>query len=148
MTKAYKKTDGVLTKKYLDKRFRQLEERLDKKFATKDDLKNFATKDDLKNFATKDDLKNFATKDDLKKSIERVLKYIDFKLEPIEEFRKKFDIFQDHINRTLDWIVKKLEKYDQEYTIMSARYPEITDQLEDHETRIASLEKKADYKTS
>jgi len=71
-----------------------------------------------------------------------LIKYIDFRFEPIEEFRKKFEDFQDRVLRILDWIVKKLEKYDQEYTIMSEKYTVIDEKLEDHESRIVALEKK------
>jgi hypothetical protein len=42
-------------------------DRLEQRFATKDDLQRFATKDDLQRFATKDDLQRFATKDDLQR---------------------------------------------------------------------------------
>ena len=79
---------------------------------------------------------------------DRLMKYINHRFEPIEEFVKKSNSFQDHVNKTLDWIVRKLEKYDQEYTIMSARYPEMNDKLDNHEKRISVLEKKTVYKTS
>lgn len=46
-----------------------MENRFNKKFATKDDLKDFAKKDDLKNLATKEDLKPLATTKQLKTEI-------------------------------------------------------------------------------
>ena len=42
-----------------------LKRHIDRRFATKADLRRFATKDDLRRFATKKDLVRFATKDDL-----------------------------------------------------------------------------------
>ena len=59
----------MLTSRDLD----LIEERLTKRFATKDDLKSmegrqdkkFATKDDLKHLVSKTDVKSFATKGDL-----------------------------------------------------------------------------------
>jgi hypothetical protein len=77
----------------------------------------------------------------------RLIKYIEFRLEPIKEFRKKFEDFQDRVLKILDWIVKKLEKYDQEYTIMSEKYTVVDEKLENHESRIMALEKKTIYKT-
>ena len=52
-------------KQYLKENFatkddlKAMEDRQDKKFATKDDLKRFATKDDLKAFATKKETQTF-----------------------------------------------------------------------------------------
>jgi hypothetical protein len=107
-----------LTKKYFDKRIRNLvtKEGLRKElknFATKDDLKNFATKDDLRNFATKDDLKNFATKDDLRnfatkndldklaamisRGFEEVIRRLDVR-ERVEELEKKVSRIMEAIN--------------------------------------------------
>ena len=42
-----------------------LKRHIDRKFATKKDLRRFATKNDLRRFAPKRDLRGFATKDDL-----------------------------------------------------------------------------------
>ena len=57
------------------------------------------------------------------KRFDRLFKYLDHKFEPLNELKRDFDKFNDSTNKNLDWIVKKLEKYDQEYTIMSAKYP-------------------------
>ncbi len=58
----------------LDRRFTKFEQHIDKKFATKEDLKSFATKEDLKSFATKDDLKGFVTEEFLKTELEKQTK--------------------------------------------------------------------------
>lgn len=55
------------------------EKRLEKRFATKDDLRIVATKDDLKDFAAKNDLKSLATKEDLKKFVTK--EYLTLALE-------------------------------------------------------------------
>ena len=57
-------------------------------FATKSDLEGFATKSDLKNFATKDDLKNVATKDELRELRQDIIKMKD---EILGEFRKRHE---------------------------------------------------------
>ena len=59
-----------------------------------------------------------------------------------------FEKFKDYAEKNFDWIVAKLEKYDQEYTIISSKYPEFSDKLDDHEKRVKFLEKKTTYKTS
>jgi hypothetical protein len=80
--------------------------KLEKKFATKDDLKRFATKDDLKGFATKDDLKKYATKDD-------ILDFKDAILYEIKGLREEVAIvtgYKDQIE-DIDYRVERLEKH-------------------------------------
>lgn len=99
------------------------------------------------NFITKDYLDR-RLKSELSKNTDRIIKYIDYRFKPVEELKDKFVYFQDKVLKTLDWIVGKLEKYDQEYTIMSSKYPYFSDKIENHEKRIKVIEKKSAYKTS
>lgn len=73
--------------------------KLERKFATKDDLKKFATKDDLKKCATKDDLKNYATRDDLVNFKDDILSEIIKLREDIEVVIGYRDMIEDHDQR-------------------------------------------------
>ena len=92
-------------------------DKLSEIFATKDDLKAFATKDDLRAFATKVDLERFVTK-------------LEFK----EEMGK--------ITTSLDWLVGKTETILNELKIINSQMGRYDRKLEDHETRITTLEAK------
>ncbi|OGB87265.1 hypothetical protein A3H38_03210 [candidate division WOR-1 bacterium RIFCSPLOWO2_02_FULL_46_20] len=81
----------------------------------------FATKDDLKRFATKDDLKRFSTKDDL----------ADLKSE-----------IKDDILTSQDKIMKRLDDIVTEQRMGRLESRRHGEKLEDHETRIATLEAK------
>lgn len=74
------------------------------------------------------------------KRIDTLMKYIDFKLEPIEEFRKEFTDFKERVLKTLDWLVGTYQKFDEEHTVSSEQYSRMTDKVENHEKRIATLE--------
>ena len=99
---------------------------IDKKFATKDDLKNFATKDDLKNFATKDDLKNFATKDDIKN--------LEGKL------NLRFNQLDYKIESSFNHLDKRLDKVDETLAGRGKDINELSFFSGDHEIRIRKLE--------
>jgi hypothetical protein len=58
--------------KQIEQLLKDQEARLEKKFATKDDLKGLAKKDDLKNMESRFDQK-FATKNDLKQMEDRII---------------------------------------------------------------------------
>lgn len=129
--------NNTLTKEYLDKK-----------------LSNFATKDDLKNFATKDDLKKLRAdikfiELDLKQQIKGTEHYLDHRVNTIEKkidgFVNDFDKLKDWMYDKLDWLVVKYKKFDEEHTVLSSGYSKINEKIENHEGRIAVLEKKAPY---
>ncbi|PIP14959.1 hypothetical protein COW98_01355 [Candidatus Roizmanbacteria bacterium CG22_combo_CG10-13_8_21_14_all_35_9] len=91
------------------------------------------------NFATKEDLKASETR--LNKRIDRVMEYIDFKLEPLNKFQREFTDFKDRITRTLDWLVGAFNKFDEELAVIAHRNRETDGKLENHEFRIKNLEK-------
>lgn len=119
-------------------------------YATKDDIKNlrdelkndlrsFATKDDLKKFATKDDLKKFATKDDLDKVAAQVATNTVEILGLKDEMKK--------VNNKLDYLVEAvtdmagdLKNNRTERAAVSSALDRHEERLENHETRIKSLE--------
>ena len=78
--------------------------------AVKKSLSGFATKDDLKRFATKDDLQSFAT-------------------------ATRMDII-----KFKDEILTELVKMRENMEILTYRYPEMRDNIENHEIRIVKLE--------
>jgi len=121
MTKAStKKSNKVLT----EARVRKI---------VKEEIQHLATKDDIKNMATKDDIKNMATKDDIRRLDNKIWmteQNFDQKLDD------KFRHYMDMILRSQDKVVKELADMRDEFDTMVG----YRDQLEDHETRIESLE--------
>lgn len=87
--------------------------------------------------------------EDMDKNIDTVknglIFYIDEKFKPIEEFIKRQEKIWEKISETIDWLVHKYSKFDEELTIIGHRYPMINDKLDNHETRIQVLEKKSSY---
>ena len=99
----------------------------------KEEIQHLATKDDIKNMATKDDIKNMATKDDIRRLDNKIWmteQNFDQKLDD------KFRHYMDMILRSQDKVVKELADMRDEFDTMVG----YRDQLEDHETRIESLE--------
>ncbi len=90
-------------------------------------------------FATKKDLK--ASEIRLDKKIDGVIKYIDFKSEPIGEFRTEFIDFKERVLKTLDWLVDAFKKFDEELIVKTHQDTEVEDKLENHEIRIKNLER-------
>lgn len=118
MKKSNKKFDNLVTKKYVDKKFMNI----DKKFKESQGY--------------------------MDKRFERLFKYLDHRFEPLEQMQKDFSEFKNNTYNRLDWIIKLLTKYDQEYTVLSDKYITTDGKLDNHETRISALEKKTVYKTS
>ena len=56
-----------------------------------------------------------------------------------EEMRKN----HDEVMEKLDWLVGSIKKFGEEHTVLSCRVAEYSDQLEDHEKRIAKMEQTA-----
>ena len=101
-------------------------------------------------FVTKDylDKRLKESKDYTDKRFDRLFTYLDHKFEPLNELKRDFDKFKDSTNKSLDWLVKSQEKYDQEYTVAQKQYSRTDERLNDHGKRISVLEKKIVYKTS
>lgn len=106
--------------------------KLEKKFATKKDFKK--TEDRLNK-------RTGQVESSINKRIDRVLKYIDFKIKPLEEFRKEMLEFKDKVLDRLDWLIGKYQKFEDEYTIQAEQNRRILDRIENHEKRISSIEK-------
>jgi predicted nucleic acid-binding Zn-ribbon protein len=96
--------------------------------------------------------KDFATKKELKGEIDRANEYTD-KLflnlyeaiktlsNELTEFKNEMKEFKEQTNKNLDWLVGAFKKFDEEHTILSARYSSINKTIDNHENRITSLEK-------
>lgn len=95
------------------------------------------TDDDIKKLK-----KTFVTKEELQTSIDRVIKYIDYRLEPLEELRREFKEFKDQILKSIDFLVGGFKRLDEERIVASEQHFRIKSNVEDHEIRITSLEKK------
>lgn len=135
MRKKSKQSQGnnLVTKKYLDKKINYLDTKIDlvnKKLDAKIDLVN-------KRLDAKIDLVN--------KRIDRVIDYIDERLKPFEEMRKEFAEFKDRVLTALDWLIGAFKKFEEEHTILTGKYSEVSQRLNDHENRISALEKKTNY---
>ena len=96
-----------------------------------------------KEFATKKDI------DSVKREITSTEKYLDYKIEvskkEADEFKKDFLDFKDKVLTNLDWIVLTLRKMDDEHTILTGRYSDVSEKLDNHEDRILVLEKKPSF---
>ena len=84
----------------------------------------------------------------LNKRIDRVMKYIDFKLEPIEKFITEFQDFKNKVFEKFDWLMRKYTKLDDENAASFEQYKRVDEKLANHKNRISVLEKKTSYKTS
>jgi len=92
--------------------------------------------------AKKDLRKSLAqTEERLYNRIDRVLKYIDFKINPFEEMRRDFYDFKNKLLDRLDWLIGKYQKFENEYTIQAEQNRRIIDRVENHEERINIIEK-------
>ncbi len=89
--------------------------------------------------------KVFVTKHELKLEIDRANNYTE-KLfmslsKDLLEFKKEMLAFRESTNKTLDWLVGAFKKFDEEHSILTARYSTINKTIDNHEIRITSLEK-------
>lgn len=71
--------------------------------------------------------------------------YVDQRFKKIEETLEKHEKILESISKTLDWLVHKFTKLDDELTVAGSKYTEIHENLSNHETRIQVLEKKSSY---
>ena len=102
--------------------------------------KTFATKKDLDGFATKKDLKDTELR--LNTRIDRMTKYVDFELEPVNDFKKEFKDFKNKVFDKLDWLIGKYNKFEAEHTVLTEQNNRTNDKLTNHEKRIFSLEQR------
>lgn len=82
---------------------------------------------------------------------ERLMYGINLRFDYMEERLKKLDSVDERLDKimnTLDWLVGRYKKFDEEHVILTGRYGKINEKLHSHETRITVLEKKSAYKTS
>lgn len=93
-----------------------------------------------KTFATKKDLKDSESR--LNKRIDRMTKYINFELEPVNDFKKEFNDFKDKVFDKLDWLIGKYKKFEEEHTVLIVQNKRTNSKLDNHEVRIVSLEQR------
>lgn len=105
-----------MTKSYLDESFKKFEKKMEEKFVSKEYL-------DMR----------------FEKHTEAMMKYIEFKLEPLEEIKRRLDAL-DPIIKNIDWLTAEYIKFQQEHTILSTGYMEVNDRTNSHKDRIHMLE--------
>ena len=100
----------------------------------------------LNGYVTKDDLK--AASRDYGIAIDRVIDYIDYRLEPVDEFMREFREFKDQMLKSMDFLVGAYQKLTDEHTVAFEQYSRLDGKLEDYEVRIKLLENKRRKKPS
>jgi len=99
------------------------------------------TKDYLDEVMDKRDLTFTRVMEEMfEKQFERIKAYIDFRLAPLEEMAKDYYKFKDHVMKTLDWLVKSYEEFQESHDYLSGRYGDTQEKLDNHEKRILILE--------
>jgi hypothetical protein len=101
-------------------------------------MKNKVIENPHNGLATKKDVNE--SEDRLNKRIDRVIKYIDLKINPFEEMRQDFYDFKNKIFDRLDWLIGRYKKFEDEYTVQAEQNKRILDRLENHEERISHME--------
>ena len=141
----------VLTKEYFDTqmsiRFGIQDAKIDKKFAEQDvkiDQK-FAEQDVKidKKFKDQDRKmdRRFTQQDThINKRFNAIQEAIDFKLDPILKEQEENKKFRTQVMQTLDWLVGAFKKFEDEHSVLSGKYSDIHNRLDNHEERINTLE--------
>lgn len=144
MKKLKKKSNNLVTREYVDKKFKESRDYVDKKF---NDSKEYTDKkfNELREYV---DIKFNDSKDYVDKRFERLFKYLDHRFEPLEAMAKEFWQFKERIYLLIDKILGQYEKFDQENVAAWQQYQRTSQRLEEHEKRITALEKKVLEKTS
>ena len=105
-------------------------------------------------FVTKSEFNDFKTGVDKRfEKVDKRLELVYKRLELLEnsvlhlskelsDFKNEMREFRDQTYKTLDWLVGAFKKFDEEHTILSARYSTINKTIDNHENRITSLEKR------
>lgn len=89
-----------------------------------------------------------ATEEYVDKRFDRLFVYLDSRFEPLEQAVKELLEFKDSVLTKLDKLISIFSRLDQEQVVNSHQYRRPDEKFENHESRIAVLEKKAVYKTS
>jgi chaperonin cofactor prefoldin len=100
---------------------------------------NLATKRDL-------DILGEKLKIEFRKDLIDFRSYLEYRIERGQDnfntFKKDFAEFKNRIYNSLDSLTGSYKKFDEEHAVISERYSEIFDKLEDLETRVLVLESK------
>ena len=73
--------------------------------------------------------------------MDRIMKYLEFHLEPLQKFIQDFAEFRNQTQTTLDKLSGNYQKFDDEHMILTNQYSEVNQKLDNHEDRIKTLEK-------
>jgi hypothetical protein len=120
----------------------------------REDLRKTETslREDLKKTESglKEDLRK--TEASLREDLRKTENYLDTKIEMLKNelllLKKEFGEFKNYVYDKLDWLVGAFQKFDEEHTILSGRYSQVREKLDNHdnhEERISALEKKTAY---
>ena len=123
-----KKSSGPLTKEYLDVSMSTMKQYIDKRLSNSDKQWEKRLNQTLNLI--------------FEKNTRAIMKYIDFKIEPLEEMRKDYYQFKDSVLKSLDWLMSAYKKFDEEHTVLSESYSYVREKVDNHETRISNLEDK------
>ena len=69
-----------------------------------------------------------------------VIESIQLLSKELREFKKEMREFREQTNKTLDWLVGAFKKFDEEHTVLTARYLTVNKTIDNHEERIKALE--------
>ncbi|MEK7633442.1 MAG: hypothetical protein AAB437_01210 [Patescibacteria group bacterium] len=104
----------------------------------------FVTKKDLKNTEHVFDKKLQETEERLNKRIDRGTEYINFHLEPLQQFKKDFEDFKNKMFDRFDWLFGKYKKFEDEHVVLTEQTNRVNGKLDNHEERIISLEQRVE----
>ncbi|KKQ01975.1 MAG: hypothetical protein US11_C0002G0034 [Candidatus Roizmanbacteria bacterium GW2011_GWA2_36_23] len=113
---------------------------------------NFATKKDVLSVKNdvrllKKDINTLEQKFD--KRLTSTGNFLNFRFNSLQDelksFKREFIDFKDRVLTNLDWLVGAFKKFDEEHTILTGKYGQVNEQLDNHESRIKVLEKKKIY---
>ena len=60
----------------------------------------------------------------------------------LSDFRKEMQDYKERTNKTIDFLFGSYKKFDEEHSVLTARYSTIGKTIDNHEIRITTLEKK------
>ncbi len=80
------------------------------------------------------------------KNLTRSVNFLTLRLDILQKeftkFQVQFDVFKDKMITNMDWLIGAFKKFDEEHTILTGKYSDVGDKLDNHETRIKILEAK------
>lgn len=147
--------EGPVTKSELEATKNELLARLAskeeiKKLATKEEIKKLATKEEIKKLATKKEIKKLATKREIKKlatkdELQKTNRKIEILANQVALNRQDIVEIKDNVRTILeivDGIAKKFEDARTERAALNHALRRHENRIDDHERRIANIEKK------